>query len=84
VSDPAYTCHFLDAVAFAAAESARMDLARSRKADQQWLRDNHADYGWARLDEVVKPCAMWFVPWYFDECRRRAEQSSGVAAGPQR
>lgn len=81
MSDPAFTCHFLDADAFRKAEDARMALAQQRKNDPVWMAANNAQgRGWASLREVVAPCAMWFTPWYFDpanpeghgDCRTRA------------
>lgn len=61
-----YTCYFLDDAAHNVAEKARMALAESRGKDQAWLATNSSTYGWARLDEVTAPCAMWFATWYFD------------------
>lgn len=66
MSDPAFTCHFLDDAAYRAAEDRRMALAKEREADPAWLLANKTDYGWARLSEVVAPCAMWFARWYAD------------------
>ena len=66
MSDPAFTCHFLDAAAFRVAEDARMALGKRRGADSAWLVANKTDYGWASLSEVVAPCAMWYSSWYYD------------------
>ena len=66
MSDAAFTCHFLDAAVFSAAEDARMVLAKKRGDDLGWMATNKATYGWAKLGEVAKPCSMWFVPWFFD------------------
>lgn len=81
-----YTCHFLDDAAHSTAENARMALAKSREKDPAWMRANNAKYGWARLDEVVAPCAMWFVPWYFDpkdpkDASRRETALASITAG---
>ena len=56
MSDPAFTCHFLDAAAFRAADDLRMEFAKRRVDGKKG----------ASLHEVVKPCAMWFSDWYFD------------------
>lgn len=66
MSDPAYTCHFLEDAARSAAEDQRIALARVRDTDEAWKRANNATYGWARFAEVVRPCAMWYARWYFD------------------
>jgi len=60
------TCHFLDALALAEAEKKRTELAQLRDKDDHWKRINRTAYGWARMDEVVAPCAMYFAPWIFD------------------
>lgn len=66
MSDPAFTCHFLDRAAYHVAEEARMALGKKREADPEWLKANSTIYGWASLSEVVAPCAMWYATWYFD------------------
>lgn len=84
MSDPAFTCHFLDREQHRAVEAARMALAMEREKDQAWLAANSASYGWARLDEVVAPCAMWHVRWIFDpeiNGDRRARVLAQIAAG---
>lgn len=86
MSDPRFTCHFLDDAAHSAAEEARMALARRRSADPQWLTANKTDYGWASLREVVQPCAMWLSTWYFDptapeDALRRATALAAIADG---
>lgn len=54
MSDPKFTCHFLDRAQFRAAEDARMALARQR------------GQGGASLLEIVPPCPMWHAHWIFD------------------
>lgn len=86
MSDPAFTCHFLDATAYSAAQDARMALAKKRETDPDWLAANNAKYGWATIADVVKPCAMWFAPWYFDPADpekglRRSAALASIADG---
>lgn len=86
MSDPRLTCHFLDDAAHSAAEDARMALARTREKDPAWMAANNARYGWATIGDVVKPCAMWLVPWYFDprdptHASRRAAALAAIADG---
>lgn len=82
MSDPAFTCHFLDAKAFREAEDARMALAKAREADPAWLAANNTTYGWASLREVVKPCAMWHATWFYDpaEPDKAIRRSAALAA----
>lgn len=61
-----YTCHFLDRDQYYKANRDRMALGRARGKDKQWLESNNSNYGWARLDEIVAPCAMWYCDWLFD------------------
>lgn len=80
------TCYFLDEAAYRVAQDARLALAKRREADPGWMAANNATYGWAGLDEVVPPCAMWFSPWLFDphdpeDAERRTRALEAVRAG---
>jgi hypothetical protein len=84
MSDPAFTCHFLDHQQHRDAEQRRMTLAKQRESDPAWMKANNAT--WARLDEVVAPCAMWFGYWLFDpedpeHARCRAAALAAIADG---
>lgn len=66
MSDPAFTCHFLDEAVYRAAEEERMALGRKRGEDPAWLASTGSAYGWASLHEVVRPCAMWYSTYLYD------------------
>lgn len=84
MSDAAFTCHFLNREEMSAAQDARFALARAREKDPAWLGANNSAYGWARLGEVVAPCAMWYAFWLFDPSEnadRRDRALAQIAAG---
>lgn len=82
MSDPAYTCHFLDRFQYQQAENQRIALARARDIDEAWKQANNATYGWARLNEVIRPCAMWFSTYLFDpeDAEHRIRREKALAA----
>lgn len=75
-------CRFLTRNEFADVEKQRLALAKHRSEDVQWLKDNNATYGWASISEIVGPCVMWEMPWYFEphNPKDEAQRNSALKA----